>query len=380
MERFRDLLFFRPRWSCQAHPTTAGTYSLTLKVTDSAGASASRSFSLTIAPAALTITSNRQLSSASLNAAFSESLTAAGGTPPYTWSAAGLPTGLSINSTTGTISGTPAAAGTFTPVVITVTDSALNTYRDNFSITVQLPALPSVTISGLPGTATATQQITLQVALGAAYTTAITGQLILSFQPGSGPTDSTIQFSTGGRSVSFNIAAGSTNATFLNSNGLPVSPLQLQTGTAAGSIVVSLSNLTAAGVDVTPTPAPSVTTTIAAAAPVITKVQVVRNADTTTGCTAGQICVEITGYVTDREMTQATFNFTAVTGQTLQPSAGSIPVSIGSVFTTWYSTSTMGSQFVYVQSFAVTGDPNNVVCASVSLTNRIGTTSANVNQ
>jgi hypothetical protein len=39
-------------------------------------------------------------------------LTATGGTTPYTWSASGLPAGLSINSGTGAISGTPTTAGT----------------------------------------------------------------------------------------------------------------------------------------------------------------------------------------------------------------------------------------------------------------------------
>ncbi|GIH08262.1 hypothetical protein Rhe02_63290 [Rhizocola hellebori] len=46
-------------------------------------------------------------------------MTATGGTAPYTWSATGLPTGLSINSSTGLISGT-ARAGIYATTVTAV--------------------------------------------------------------------------------------------------------------------------------------------------------------------------------------------------------------------------------------------------------------------
>ena len=360
-------------------PTSAGTFSLTLKATDSIGDSATRALPVTIAPASLTIVTARQLSASSLNVAFSQTLIAAGGTPPYTWSANGLPTGLTLNSSTGVLSGTPTSAGSFTPV-ITVTDSSLNTYRDNFSLTVSLPAVPAVTISGLSATSGAAQQYPIQVSIASVYSAAIRGQLILSFQPNSGPGDSTIQFSIGGQTANFTIPAGSTIATFLDNSGLSISQLQVQTGTAAGSIVLSLSNLLAAGVDVTPTPAPSVSTQISAAAPVISKVQVIRNADTTTGCKASQICIEVTGYSTAREVTQGTFTFSAVAGQTLQSSAGSITVDVSSAFSTWFTSSTMGGQFILVQSFTVTGDPTQVLSNAVTLTNRTGSTTVTVNQ
>jgi len=58
---------------------------------------------------------------ATVGIAYSTALTATGGTSPYTWTATGLPAGLSVN-TSGTISGTPNLAGSYTPTV-TVTDN-----------------------------------------------------------------------------------------------------------------------------------------------------------------------------------------------------------------------------------------------------------------
>ncbi len=64
--------------------------------------------------------------------AASLTMTASGGTPPYTWSATGLPAGLSINATSGVISGTPTTAATYTPTV-TATDTASHSGSTSFS-------------------------------------------------------------------------------------------------------------------------------------------------------------------------------------------------------------------------------------------------------
>ncbi|MEU7032047.1 alkaline phosphatase family protein, partial [Streptomyces sp. NPDC046275] len=62
-------------------------------------------------------------------------LAASGGTTPYTWSAAGLPAGLSLDSTSGRIAGTPTAAGTST-VTVTAKDAAGATASATFTWTV----------------------------------------------------------------------------------------------------------------------------------------------------------------------------------------------------------------------------------------------------
>ncbi|MFI7672136.1 S8 family peptidase [Actinophytocola sp. NPDC049390] len=65
----------------------------------------------------------------------SVTVSATGGTPPYTWSATGLPSGIAINSGTGQMSGTPTTAGTYT-VTVTVTDSASRTGSATFTWTI----------------------------------------------------------------------------------------------------------------------------------------------------------------------------------------------------------------------------------------------------
>jgi len=82
---------------------------------------------------------------------------AVGGNPPYTWSAAGLPTGLSISSTTGLVSGTPTQPGNFN-ASITVRDSsspnisATQTFTISVIVT-QLTISPAVLLSGTVGVA-----------------------------------------------------------------------------------------------------------------------------------------------------------------------------------------------------------------------------------
>jgi subtilisin family serine protease len=62
-------------------------------------------------------------------------MSASSGTPPYTWSATGLPTGVSINSASGLISGTVSTSGVST-VTVTATDGDNRTGSVSFTWTV----------------------------------------------------------------------------------------------------------------------------------------------------------------------------------------------------------------------------------------------------
>jgi hypothetical protein len=69
-------------------------------------------------------------------------MTATGGTLPYIWSATGLPTGLSINSNTGLISGTTIRTGGFA-VTVTAVDAANRSASTQFTWAVRRDACPT---------------------------------------------------------------------------------------------------------------------------------------------------------------------------------------------------------------------------------------------
>ena len=118
-------------------PTQTGTFPFTLQVQDSASATASKAFTITIAESApFTITTDLPLPDGTLNEAYSETLTATGGTPLYTWSLldGDLPGGLMLEPQ-GLISGTPTAVGTFT-FTIQVEDIFSLTTQKAFMLTI----------------------------------------------------------------------------------------------------------------------------------------------------------------------------------------------------------------------------------------------------
>jgi hypothetical protein len=75
-----------------------------------------KNFSLTVnaGPVAPTISITSPLPAGTTDTAYNQTLTASGGTAPYSWALASgsLPSGLVLNSSSGLISGTPTSAGT----------------------------------------------------------------------------------------------------------------------------------------------------------------------------------------------------------------------------------------------------------------------------
>jgi large repetitive protein len=333
-------------------PTASGSFTVSVTATDSKGVTASKSYTVTIAAVPLVITTT-SLANPTAGAAYSASVAASGGVQPYTFSASGLPAGLSI-SAAGAITGTTTAAGTAS-VTVTVKDGAGTTASQSYTLTVGLPAAPPLTVTGLPATSAPATQSTVQIGLGAPYPVAVTVNLSLTFAADSGPDDPTVQFSTGGRTAQLTIPAGATAA---------LSTVGVQTGTVAGTATIT-ARLVAGPQDITPTPVPARTVRINSVPPVATTVTA---AATSTGFT-----VTVTGFATARRITQAIFTFTPAAGVNLQTTT--VTINVDAVFSAWYASSAaaaFGSQFTYTQPFTLSGGVGSVASVSVTLVNADG--------
>lgn len=122
-------------------PTQTGIAVFAIQVTDSdsvQAATATASLEIIVVQP-LVVTTASTLPADRIGTVYTETLTATGGTPPYTWSAlSSLPAGLLLSSA-GVLSGTPTAAGT-TTFTVQISDSstiASQTVNGTFSITVE---------------------------------------------------------------------------------------------------------------------------------------------------------------------------------------------------------------------------------------------------
>ena len=122
-------------------PTTAGTFPFFVTVTDTTGTSPQQGFFITIsAPPLKFLTAS--LSPATEGESYSEAIRVSGGKSPYTWTiiSGNLPTGLTLGTTTGYISGTPVkgSAGTYS-FIVEVTDSSVPpvTGQQSLNLTVE---------------------------------------------------------------------------------------------------------------------------------------------------------------------------------------------------------------------------------------------------
>jgi hypothetical protein len=257
-----------------------------------------------------------------------------------------------FNSATS-LSATVPASDFFTAQIlnITVNNPAQGTTSNAVSLTVTAPP-PVVTFTG-PSSSTPTAQPTLGFTVVNPYPVAITATLTLNFT--GIIIDPALQFATGGTTQIFTVPANSTT----------VPTIQLQTGTVAGTITVTLA-LSAGGSNVTPGSVQPLNIVIPPAVPVVTDVTFERDGNT--------ITLFVRGFSNIRTMVQADFHFNAAPGTSFKDADITIPAA--TLFDAWYSDHTdsdqFGSAFTYTQPFTLDSDASAVASVTVTLTNSVG--------
>jgi hypothetical protein len=123
-----------------------GTTNFVAKVADSSTAgsvSVTQAMSLTVNSAGSLSIKTTSLPNGTLNAAYSAMLQSSGGFAPITWSltAGTLPMGLSLNSSTGAITGTPTVPGTSTLTFLATDSSTPTPQTASATLTLTVPQL-----------------------------------------------------------------------------------------------------------------------------------------------------------------------------------------------------------------------------------------------
>jgi len=341
-------------------PTVGGTSTISVTVTDATRGTATASLSLTVGT--LTITP-ATLPNGFVGVPYSAALAVAGTTiTSWTVTAGTLPAGLTLNASTGVISGKPTTAGSST-FTITAAQGAGNSpgplIQQGFTLVIS--GAPSVTITGLSTTGVAATQPPAAVTLNGPSTVTTTGTLTLAFTPASGgaqPFDA--KFASGSPyTANFTIAAGSTQGVFGTAASVPV-----MIGTVAGTITI-----TTRLQDSTLTPPAPFVISVNPTVPVITKVTIGPVAN-------GGFTISVTGRSTPRDMTSALFHFALPTNT--QPSTLDVTVPLTTAFAAWYggsASSAFGSTFTVAVQFSFTGPPGSTVpftAVTVTMTNSVG--------
>jgi hypothetical protein len=131
-------LSLSPSGTISGTPTSSGTFNFTVRVQDNLQAAATRAFSMLITSGNQLIIVTDSLPDQTVNVPYNQTITAAGGTAPYSWSivAGSLPPGLSLSSA-GTITGIPIALGTST-FSVQVHDSGPLTATQAYMVTIMI--------------------------------------------------------------------------------------------------------------------------------------------------------------------------------------------------------------------------------------------------
>jgi hypothetical protein len=183
---------------------------------------------------ALTITGT-PTSAAQVGNAYSFTPTVAGGTGPYTFDLASgtLPGGLSLNTSTGAITGTLTTEGSFAGIAMRVTDAASATATlTPFTVTVTIAGVPeNTTLPTISGTAEVGQTLTAATGTWANSPTGFTYQWLSSGSVVSGATASTYVLQAGDAGQTFSVRVVASNG-----NGAGAAARSAETDVVTGGV------------------------------------------------------------------------------------------------------------------------------------------------
>ncbi len=365
-------------------PTTANSYSGSVTVTDSSTTkqSASQPITIVINPTPLMVPTCASAPQGVVGTTYSATpCSASGGTPPYTYGGSGLPPGLSVNTSTGAINGTPTTPGPY-PVTLTVSDSSPTKQTQTESFTISI--LPGVTINSLslvPSSTTPVPQSSVTITLANPSADPVTGILCMTVQPNSAvlqppsginPYDAS--FANANASLLKQCPQGAISAISFSlqpSDPVTKTVATVMQGTVAGEINLEVVSLVDGSTSVLPGLNTSVSLTIPPAPPQVTSGPVISS------IVNGSFTVSLMGYTNTRQFTEADFTFTPGTtgGTTLNNSSSPVTIAVltnGADQTQWFQTAAsagLGGSFSLSVSFPFTGDASALGTVSVTLKN-----------
>ncbi|WP_346832084.1 autotransporter domain-containing protein [Pseudomonas abietaniphila] len=151
----------------------SGTDSFTYTASNGSGTSSAATISITVTAPVLVMTpASGTLSAGQVGTAYNQSFAAAGGTAPYGYVGSVVPAGLSLDSATGSLSGVPTSAGTYS-FSVTATDSHGATGSANYTLTVAAGALPVANPVSLTVAANSSNAVSLSLSGGTATSVAV---------------------------------------------------------------------------------------------------------------------------------------------------------------------------------------------------------------
>jgi hypothetical protein len=232
--------------------------------------------------------------------------------------------------------------------------------------------LPSYTFQGVSGNLQPAQQPTVGLTLASPYPAPLQGTLNLTFVSDVFIDDPSIQFASGGRSVNFTIPANSTQAVF-GGNAMSV---PLQTGTTAGSIILTPSFTMTGGFSLTPSNPPVLTLTIPRSAAQLSNASI--SAETLNSFT-----LILSGYTTTRALKQLEIQVTPNVGQNF--STSHLTIDLNSAATSWFqgtASQGFGGTFMVAIPFNLSNGSTTtdlvhlLQSLSITATNDVGVSSA----